>query len=506
MITQFQKPTTNFIIQYDTACMYGVSRADALYQVIENEFSILKDWFGLDTDDFFGPDNQITVILKNVFYESEYFDEHIGANMSSHIYINCIDDYNSPDDAGMVAMLFVKKIAKVLMLYKIYGGLIGLLSNSEIYRSDIEGLSLFCARERYPDAYDLYFSNHPNVSRTPSGNGPWVSHWLNSTTRIDYISATSDLDVYNPGKVELTAEVFGCNLLFLYYLKSQLNEEVDKIVANWNWNESLAILYLRLTNDADTVGAIKGFKSLVDRFFPVSSTPSPTENPFPLILAGTKRSVSINDVEKTAVPLKPPIRPISVGSTFIQFPGCPTGKVYEYFILPAVQQVAITAESTGFGHSQFTWRVNGQPLLHELGNVEIKDVEVFYDDPSLPGSIKTKIGKNTVTFNYYTSSNSDTAELYIFNVQIQGKFGGHVNLGIEVDASDMYVQRGVSVSDFSSVIIDLESLLWKSDYYSDALNCSKQITPPKTPHFIKPLPVPDLTNLRNYLKEIKSPT
>jgi hypothetical protein len=118
-----------------------------------------------------------------------------------------------------------------------------------------EGLSQAAGFTLYPDQVQIL-------------NGPQV--WLDSS-RPDFVSKTDPTDS-NPVS-------FGCALLFIYYLRSQLGFNMKPIVGRPG--NSLEGVYIQLTQDR---GAFQTFSAILESKFPAGQTSklAGSTNPFPL--------------------------------------------------------------------------------------------------------------------------------------------------------------------------------------------------------------------------------
>jgi hypothetical protein len=172
-------------------------------------------------------------------------------NGGTQVTMNCFNGDPNPglaDDA--VRALFVAEFVEVLMSYND-------INKNEVTwgprYSNGEGLSHVLAALFYGDAYYQKLG------------GPFVNDWM-TQGRPDWISKTEHTDGNSLS--------FGCAIVFIYYLISQLNYSIAAIVANGG--ATLAETYKNLT------GLNFGpFASLLAANFS-ATTVLPTDNPFPL--------------------------------------------------------------------------------------------------------------------------------------------------------------------------------------------------------------------------------
>src|SRR5947208_5996490 len=137
-------------------------------------------------------------------------------------------------------MMFVNELVEVFMSYNNQHG-----ANKNSWKannSDGEALSQLSGIEHFSRGHYLAYQS-------------WVDSWLQKNIRPDYVTG--------PELTDGNAVSFGCGLLFLYYLKSQLNYPVSKIVQNGG--SSLEELYKNLTGQNN---AFNAFNGLVSQYFP----------------------------------------------------------------------------------------------------------------------------------------------------------------------------------------------------------------------------------------------
>src|SRR5207248_2266671 len=133
-------------------------------------------------------------------------------------------------------------------------------------------LSLMCAQLRFRAGYQAAY-------------GTWVNPWLQLPDR----DVASHDWITSPKTTDKDSESYGCSLLFLFYLKSQLGHSMPDIIQKAG--STLEITYKNLTGQS---GAIAVFRNLINPFFPIGNTPLlTTDNPFPL-LNGNQREVDID--------------------------------------------------------------------------------------------------------------------------------------------------------------------------------------------------------------------
>ena len=266
MFTKFF--TSNFQVQYDPV-EYAQSgelallqqRAQALLTVCEADYSTLCGWFGVTVGAGLGPSNRVVVTLTKAgrgASNSGYSPHNPQMSVNSSLGVS----------ADYVFGLFVAELSEILMSYT------GKWNPSN---SAGEGLSRVAAELLHP-AYARNF----------------VNAWLASDPTQDPTSAQADTEYrknwvatnFTGGPLRAGGFVrgdddsysYGCAMLFLYYLKDQLNYSLPAIVQNGA--ATLDGTYRLLTHGR--TDGFAAFKALLDAHFPPSSPKSPTDDPFPL--------------------------------------------------------------------------------------------------------------------------------------------------------------------------------------------------------------------------------
>jgi len=260
--------TSNFQIEYDPAEypdpgeLAGVqARAQAFATGCEPDYAALCGWFGVAVGQGFGASNRVTVTLtKNVGGAVNWGYSSSGPRMLVNPELGSSD--------GFALGLFVAEMSEILMSYT------GLWHPGY---SDGEGLSRLAAQLLHPD--------YPNGL---------VNAWLAADPTTDPSSAVADSEFrqdwvsrnFTGGPLKAGGTVrgdedsysYGCAMLFIYYLKSQLGFSMPQIVQRAG--ATLGETYQALTNTQSTNG-FGEFKSLLAQHFPVG-VKSPADDPFPL--------------------------------------------------------------------------------------------------------------------------------------------------------------------------------------------------------------------------------
>jgi hypothetical protein len=259
--------TANFQIQYDPAEYSGPdeigavqARAEAFLTGCEADYATLCGWFGVAVGAGLGPSNRVVITLT----KSIRGGSNTGYS-TSQPKMSVNPEIGSSDDS--VLGIFVAEMIEILMSFK------GPWNRGD---SGGEGLSRVAAQLLHPQY----------------GSG-FVNAWLASDPTADPTAAVADSEFrkdwvsqnFTGGPLKAGGTVhgdddsysYGCAMLFIYYLKSQLGFSMPQIVQRAG--PTLAATYQVLTN-----GQTKGFwefKSLLAEHFPIG-VQSPTDNPFPL--------------------------------------------------------------------------------------------------------------------------------------------------------------------------------------------------------------------------------
>jgi hypothetical protein len=231
--------TKNFRVQYESSLPGQpniIANANALLAVIENEFAVTTGWFNTPAGQF-GTNNRQVVNLS--------LPDGQGA---SHSGVSAITmdaqggNVNAADAAERVKMIFMNEWVEILMD----------LTNGKWKGDDStgEGLSQFCGIVRFPAGHYSYY-------------GSWVTTWLNTNPRQNWVDQTKGTDKDVPS--------FACALAFFFYLTSQLNYSIKDIIAAGfaSTSNTLAGVYQALTGKSNGWASFIG---LVNSYYPATST------------------------------------------------------------------------------------------------------------------------------------------------------------------------------------------------------------------------------------------
>lgn len=253
--------TTNFRVQYDDTLANQpivIACARSLLGVIENEFAITTEWF---TTPFnapgakFGPSNRQDVNVNLPDTVTTGGVSFPGAFNSGFGNAINLDSQNLANDgaanaAERVKMVFMNEWVEILM--SLSGG------RWNARTSGGEGLSQYCGILRFPTGHYLYYQS-------------FVNSWLASTRDETFLIADELTDK--------NAVSFGCALLFLFYLDTQLGFSTSDIIQADG--QTLFEKYRELTGDTTDLVL---FKQTLEKTFPGTSiiTTGNLDNPFPL--------------------------------------------------------------------------------------------------------------------------------------------------------------------------------------------------------------------------------
>ncbi len=431
---QTLQETTNFILQYDDSLEDSEKRAAALALVVESEFTALTQWFGIT--DGFGAGHKISVKLQMPSVAGALGDN--GGYDAA--YIEIFPQGGTPDDTGtlIVQHVFVAEFVEILM-DKRDGG-----ATWNPGYSNGEGLSQFCADLRFPDN-DV----RVNAWLETWSVDPGDPNWTMAPPRPDWISNTE--------KTDRNIVSFGCALLFLYYLKSQLNYSVPDIIQKGG--STLETTYKNLTGQT---GGYAAFTALLAQFFPVGQNPTinlTTNNPFPLWPAGQRYLQLGADIE----PLTPPAT-IASGTFSTILLGCPGLQgPFPFTIQSTPSKLICTASTIGFGQPQFKWQINGVDLPAGNSGTVLTTATVFVDNPSAPLS-QTSTTKQ-ISLTYSVSGGLTTSTLELDTTEI-----GHFNILIGVSGMEQFASADVT-STAVWIYVNNEKVIIDPSYGKRAASC-----------------------------------
>jgi hypothetical protein len=267
--------SSNFQVQFESTDFSKTelpavqTRAAALPNQFEADFAILCGWFGIPVGPGFGPSNRVIVTLNKTIRGASN-SGYSTANSQMTVNVNLGGTQDS------VQSLFVAEMIEILMSFpgswKWAAG-----------DSGGEGLSRVAA--------DLL---HPASAPKTSDNN--VNAWLASDPTQDTTAAVADSQFrkdwvavnFTGGPLKAGGAVagdqdsysFGCSMLFINYLRDQLDFSMNQIVQNGEG--TLEGTYKALSHAS--VSGFSQFKRLLDVHFPGPGHKVNSDNPFPLAL------------------------------------------------------------------------------------------------------------------------------------------------------------------------------------------------------------------------------
>jgi hypothetical protein len=236
-----QGSTDNFNVFYDNSLgANGATLADGVLASCEGDYAQLQEWFG-----GIAPSG----LPFGVYIDPGDFGAFHQTCAATELHCAAFDGTN----VDLVRMLVVAEADEVFMAAQNAGWDCG--------ASHGEGLSRVLATERYPAQLNGFAS---------------ASTWLNSD-RPDWVNNTEPTDTNYVS--------IGCSVLFLNWLRYQLNYPWEAIVAAAA--PTLAEVYTNLTGATD---GWDQFSALIQANFPAGQTVNlPNDNPFPLPQQAVRR-------------------------------------------------------------------------------------------------------------------------------------------------------------------------------------------------------------------------
>jgi hypothetical protein len=425
--------TTNFVIQFNDAFPFAKQRAQKLQQSAEGEFATLRTWFQNTTG--FGTSNRVTLLVdtKSLAWNNGYHTNGTSLVIMHHFNGQGADAM--ADDAVMG--LFIAEIIEVLMSCRdVQTNTITWVEN----HSDGEGLSRMAVGLLHPASY--YNGTYLQ--------GPYVNGWLQSAARHDWITTNEASDT--------DGDSFGCSLLFLYWLHSQLGHSMTEIVTKAG--ATLEATYHALTGQS---GAYAAFTQFLAPFFPVGQTAAlKTDNPFP-IKTGQQRTVQIDFTEQS----NGASSVASQGTVHVSpFFLCPA-KDYHYQVLNTPQKLRCTATVTGFAQPIFEWTVNGTVVA---GNVTIHPNATVYSDIPADPTKQNSINE-AITIHCSDAGNTSTYLTMSHELDItSGDNLGHEQLTVQVSVREQFASADKVIT-AGTALLDTQQVQYEAQFYTDKAKC-----------------------------------
>jgi hypothetical protein len=432
MTVQQLPSTTNFTVFYEDAIPNSQARAQSISSIADAELTVLNGWFGITNA--FGPNDRINVYLdRGDGSGGNNFGYQSGGKSNTHIDVQSANKSKANAD-DIIRMIFINELCEIQMSYASgHGG-----PSWNAGDSAGEGLSQLIGLERFHRGHYLYY-------------GSFVDAWLQSGARKDWVTASEGTDT--------NAQSFGCALLFLYYLKSQLGFNVGDIVRHGG--SSLEATYKNLTGAS---GGFAAFNAVVSQFFPAGNTPAfnTFDNPFPLRGPG-QRQVDLNWV--SADDGSP--RRLADGEADVKpFFFCPGGR-YAFSIDSTPQVITCTATTRGFGQPVYSWRLNGVPIAP--GDTVSVVAPVTTNDTADPQLTTSAL--ETVSVGSDGTSTPFTSTL---RLHVPAAVVGDVKLTVEASAGEKYIAPGLLTTEITWMTADNERVTWDDAYYKDRDECRRR--------------------------------
>jgi hypothetical protein len=271
----------NFVIQFDDTKFTAAqippvqARAQFLLTSCEADLSTLCGWFGVNAAQKFGPNNPVVVTLTTDVRGAVNFGY---STKRSQMSVN--PELGSAND--FVALLFADEMSEILM--SVIGGWQSNDSTGEGL-SRVSGQLLHSASA--PINVNGWLFVDPTQDKTAAvADDVFRKDWISQNFHGGPLKAggnvAGDQDAYS----------VGCAMLFLFYLKDQLDFPIEQIAQTMpkakKIDGTLDQLYKQLTHA--TVAAYPQFRRFVDVALPQGHAQLTVNDPFPLPLTNVAPS------------------------------------------------------------------------------------------------------------------------------------------------------------------------------------------------------------------------
>jgi hypothetical protein len=282
-------------------------------------------------------------------------------------------------------------------------------------------------------------------------SAPWVNEWINSSPRPDWIGPNE--------KTDLNQISYGCGVLFINYLRNQLNIPLD-VICQAGGN-SLADKYHASTRKNDDPA--KALGGLLDKHYSGNVTLL-NNNPFPL-LDEKDRKISLNFG-------KPSFKVSRLGAQrgtvhLAPFFSCPA-KDYSYRKYEYSETQTITATAIGFGQPQFQWRVNGKALPFQSGTLQVEASLAILNpnDPHTPSRTTGLFAFDYQSDNVFTQQSlSNTLTLTSSSRE------GSYDVVIEAAVAEGFGNFSNQTTTSQTITFDTVTILYDPPFYDDQQHC-----------------------------------
>jgi hypothetical protein len=333
MAVQNLGSTTRFVVQFDNAI---AGTAQPIAQVLLDNCEVdssrmnvyLPSHQGGGQDPFLPPRHPLVIRVQDTTIPGETTGpQRGGANNSgrpgwspgSIIRINAFSPSGAPITADYARFLFIAELSEQIMQFY----------NWDPSTGRGEALSRLMAEQLFPDAgYDTKSSVSP---------APWVNDWLSQNPRPDFLS--------NEDPSDTNSLSYGCGILFMNYLRYQLNVSLFDICTFGG--TTFADRYKKLTGRTDS--PFNAMNDLLNKHFP-KNVKLLNNNPFPLLEAADRKVfLSFGKTTSNSAP-------VGIGVAHVApFFTCPA-KDYDFTRLNHNRTERVTATAMGFGQCGFCGR------------------------------------------------------------------------------------------------------------------------------------------------------
>lgn len=436
MTLQIVGQTTHFIVRYDDAVgAPALAVANAVLGLCEADLARVSVYLPYHAG---GGGDPIDVQIVNDPLGGPGFgggdqNGHFPGNQS-RIRINPFSSVGVAITNDYAGMVFVAEMAELIMgLYAWDAG-----------SSQGEALSRVMAEELHP-----------------ASASNWVNLWLSAgRPRPDWIAQNAPPNGGIFGRGDLNQIAYGCGIIFIYFLRYQLNFPYNQIVGAGG--TLLSDRYRLLTGAADDPAARVG--ALLDAHFGTLGISLVGNNPFPLY-DGAARQVFLAFGRPTAHLLQLP----QSGHAHIQpFFNCPAAD-YPYSEIGRNVTKTITATTLGIGLPAFQWRVNGQ-LLYGTSSTQTVSAHVNVPDPQHPEKPQAKTANFSFSYqiNNVLTAAGGSSTLSLTSGSLDGKF----EVDIQAEADEQAVPTGW-VSAQAGLSFDTRWVIYGGTYTEDRERCMR---------------------------------
>ena len=470
MALQTVGQTTHFLVRYeDTLGAAALNVANAVFAVCEADLQKLSFYMPYQAGGAGDPFIQRKILVQIVAvpggpgFASADNNGFFPGNLS-RIRINPFAAPGvaiSNDYAGFV---FVAEMAEILMGF--YGWDAG--------SSQGEALSRIMAEVLHPASTQDFVSTWLSIGRP---RPDWISH--NALSLLDSPFGRGDLNVI----------AYGCGIIFIYFLHSQLGFSFHEICTSGG--TLLSDRYRRLTHATDDPSTRVG--DLLDRHFGTGAITGVPNNPFPLY-EGDARILELSFGKPTAKSQ----RLFNSGHAHIKpFFTCPAAD-YPYAEYGLSVARTITATAVGLGAPQFGWRVNGKKLVASSQTNVTVISPVNVPDPQNPGQPLAQT--QDLTFDYKIDNSLASSGQSSLTLTSHS-FGGDYQLQIQAEADESAVPTK-PVTTQQSLTISTRQIVYGGTYAADRERCEAE--------FLKSLgkylrPMQDSIDLLNKMHNLPDP-